>query len=100
MLRISRWVMSSLVMTSIMASTVLAQTLPSLLSQMQSTDPQVRMDAFYNLRSFGYSSSDQVIVAVINLLVTENTYQQVIETVPGTPRPPDYGTYYGDVVGT
>jgi hypothetical protein len=63
-----------------------------LIEQLQSTDPDTRSQAFYQLQEFGYSSSEQIKVAIINLLTLENTYAD-----SQTSLSEDYVTYYGDV---
>lgn len=70
-----------------------AQTIQDLIEQLQSTDPPTRSQAFYKLRAFGYSSSDQIKVAIINLLTLENAYAPSQASLSE-----DYVTYYGDVV--
>lgn len=69
------------------------QTIQDLIEQLQSTDPVTRSQAFYELQTFGYSSSDQIKVAIINLLTLENAYAPSQASLSE-----DYVTYYGDVV--
>src|SRR5215831_1280400 len=69
------------------------QTLEGLLAQLQSTKKTNRSQAFYQLQAFGYASSDQSKIAIINLLALENAYSQ-----SQTSLSEDYVTYYGEVV--
>jgi len=69
------------------------QGLQDLLAQLQSTDRTTREQAFYQLRTFGYSSSDQIKVAIISLLTLESASVQS-QASPNE----DYATYFGDVI--
>jgi hypothetical protein len=74
-----------------------AQDVTQLISELQSSNWTVRATAFENLEAIGFSTSDQLKLALINLLTLENG------GVVGTPSIPDdgsedYAEYYGDVI--
>jgi HEAT repeat protein len=64
-----------------------------LITQLQSSDPNVRMSAFYGLQTYGYASSDRVKVAIIDTLPTETAFVKMQSSLSDA-----YSTYYGDLV--
>jgi hypothetical protein len=70
------------------------KTIQDLIEELRNTNPVTRSQAFYGLQTFDYSSSDQIKVAIINLLPLENAYASSQDSLSE-----DYVTYYGDVIG-
>jgi hypothetical protein len=66
-----------------------------LLSLLQSSDPAVRANAFYQLRPLGFGSSDSIKVGIISLLITESAYTKSRTVRSDTES---YGSYFGDLV--
>jgi hypothetical protein len=86
-----------LIIASLTASAQ-AQTVDQLIAQLQSPDPNTRMSAFYKLARVGFGSSDQLKVAVIGLLTTENANNTLTPSTIADGSE-GYGEYYGDLIG-
>ncbi len=74
-----------------------AQTSEDLIAQLQNLDPEIRREAFYQLRQFGYAN-DPIKIAIIDLLTLENDFSQD-QLISGVSLSEDYVTYHGDLIG-
>ena len=78
---------------------MLAQSsMDSLLPQLQDLNVKVRISAFYQLPRIDSAASDQVKVALINLLAVENAYEKSDAFSISDDQGEAYGTYRGDLV--
>src|ERR1700722_9036420 len=80
------------------SASVQAQTVDQLIAQMKSPDPNVRMSVYYQLERIGFGSSDQVKLALIGLLATENANNTLAPSTISDNNEA-YGEYYGDLIG-
>src|SRR4051794_12297495 len=67
------------------------------LKELRDPSPDVRMDAFYQLRQIGFSASDEIKLGLIGLLVNETAFAHSPTLLPESSGE-RHGEYFGDVI--